>query len=116
MANPPKGSGMTFNVLVSKEERVYVAHCLELDIVTTGTRIKDVKKEMGELIIAQVDYAFSNDNLENLFRPAPANVWKILQNHSARPQKCISQNSFLTHLPLVLLSEISHWTNHPGKG
>ena len=93
MANPTKGSGMTFNVLVSKEERVYVAHCLELDIVTTGTRIKDVKKEMGELIVAQVDYAFSNDNLENLFRPAPANVWKIFYSCKEQTEKRIKLES-----------------------
>lgn len=93
MATPPKSSGMTFNVLIGKKEKVYVAHCLELDIVTTSTRIKDVKKEMGELIIAQVDYAFSNDNLENLFRPAPANVWKTFYNCEEQAEKRIKLKS-----------------------
>lgn len=93
MATPTKGAGMTFNVLVSKEEGVYVAHCLELDIVTTSTRIKDVKKEMGELIIAQVDFAFSNNNLENLFRPAPAKVWEIFYKCNEQTEKRIKLES-----------------------
>ncbi|MEA3415985.1 MAG: hypothetical protein U9R02_07485 [Thermodesulfobacteriota bacterium] len=93
MATPLKSSGMTFNVLIGKKEKIYVAHCLELDIVTTGTRIKDVRKEMGELIVAQVDYAFSNDNLENLFCPAPANVWKTFYNCEEQAEKRIKLNS-----------------------
>ena len=28
------------------------------------------------LILVQVDYAFSNNNLENLYHPAPSEVWK----------------------------------------
>ena len=46
-----------------KDVKLYIGY------IDHGLRLKDVKKEMGELIIAQVDYAFSNDNLENLFRP-----------------------------------------------
>ncbi len=71
-----KTIAMTVNVLLKKEDKVWLAHCLELDIVASSTRIKDVKKEMGQLIGAQVDYAFSNDNLNNLYHPAPPEVWK----------------------------------------
>jgi len=47
---------------------IYVAHCLELDIVATADNLS--------LIDAQISYAFGNDNLDNLFRPAPSKVWE----------------------------------------
>lgn len=69
-------SGMAFNVLIKKSDSDFVAHCLELDIVATGRDLDEVLADMGDLITAQIDYAFSNDNLENLYHPAPADVWK----------------------------------------
>ena len=75
MADDKTGS-MIFSVLVKKEGDMWVAHCLELDIVTTARSLDAVKADMNDLIAAQVDYAFCNDNLENLYRPAPPEVWK----------------------------------------
>ena len=75
MAGEKTGS-MIFSVLVKKEGDTWVAHCLELDIVTTARSLDAAKAEMNDLIAAQVDYAFCNDNLENLYRPAPPEVWK----------------------------------------
>lgn len=67
---------MIFNVLIKKETDIYVAHCLELDIVTTSKYFEQVKSDMADLIKAQVNYAFSNDNLDCLYRPAPSEVWE----------------------------------------
>ena len=69
-------TGMIFSILVKEEGGMCVAHCLELDIVATDNTVGKVKKEMEDLILTQVDYAFSNGNLENLYHPAPAEVWK----------------------------------------
>jgi len=66
---------MTFNIFIKKESNILIAHCLELDIVATADSLKNVKRDMASLIIAQIDYAFSNDNLEHLFHPAPQEVW-----------------------------------------
>ena len=71
-----KSVAMEFNCLIKKEDGLYVAHCLELDIVATGNTIKAVRKDIGDLIIAAVDYAFSNDNLDALYHPAPKEVWQ----------------------------------------
>jgi len=70
-----EGLAMTFNVLIKKEDDIYIAHCLELDIVATADTVNQAKKDIISLIIAQIDYAFSNDNLEHLFHPAPQEVW-----------------------------------------
>ena len=61
---------------VKKEGNEYVAHCLELDIVTTAPDLNQIHDDMADLIIAQINYAFSNDNLDNLFHPAPSEVWQ----------------------------------------
>lgn len=70
------GSSMIFNILIKKVEDTYVAHCLELDIVSTSKDMDQVKNDLMDLIKVQVDYAFSNDNLDYLYHPAPPEVWK----------------------------------------
>ena len=59
---------MKFQVLIKKEEGLWVAHCMELDIVAANKNLASAKKEIGDLITAQVSYAFENDNVENLYR------------------------------------------------
>ena len=71
------GTSMIFNILIKKEEDVFIAHCLELDIVTTSKYEKEVINDILDLVKAQVNYAFSNDNLVHLFHPAPPEVWVI---------------------------------------
>ena len=71
---------MVFSCLIKKEDNLFVAHCLELDIVATASTLKDAQSDLYDLILAQVDYAFSNDNLENLYHPAPSDVWKEFYN------------------------------------
>lgn len=68
-------ASFTVNVLFKKEGGEWVGHCLELDIVSTDTNLKRLKTDMKNLIIAQVEFAFSNDNLDYLFHPAPPDVW-----------------------------------------
>jgi len=75
MENSQENS-MIFNILVKEEDNLYVAHCLELDIVATGETPDEARREIVALVCAQVDYAFSNDNIDNLYHPAPREVWK----------------------------------------
>jgi len=70
------GTSMIFNVLIKKEGGLFLAHCLELDLVATAKTFSQVKKEIREIIETQVDYAFSNDNLDHLYRPAPPEAWR----------------------------------------
>lgn len=67
---------MTFNVLVKDEGGILVAHCLELDIVVTGSDPDEVKKDLLDLVRAQVDYAFTHNNLDYLYHPAPKEIWE----------------------------------------
>jgi hypothetical protein len=78
-------ASMVFNILIKKEGDLLVAHCLELDVVTTGNSYVTLTKEMSDLLIAQIKYAFENNNLENLYHPAPPDVWK--QFYECKPVK-----------------------------
>lgn len=69
-------ASMTFNVFVKKEGGMFIAHCLELDIVATGNNPEQVKKDLIDLVHAQVDYAFTHDNLDYLYHPAPKEIWE----------------------------------------
>lgn len=64
------------DIMITREEGYWLAHCLQLDIVTTAETLEKVKTDMIDLIVAQVSYAFEHDNLDNLFLSAPAEVWK----------------------------------------
>ena len=76
MGNKIEKRSMSFNILIRKEGDYCIAHCLELDIVATAKNLKSVQDDIFDLIKAQVGYAFSNGNLDNLYHPAPPEVWK----------------------------------------
>lgn len=82
MAESIKTSDLSFNtnVLIKKSDDMFVAHCLELDIVAVADTLDAVRKEIVSLICAQIDYAFSKDNIDNLFHPAPQEVWQEFWN------------------------------------
>jgi len=63
------------NILIKEEDGLFVAHCLELDIVATGDSMDQAQRECVALICAQIEYAFAHDNLSNLYHPAPPEVW-----------------------------------------
>jgi hypothetical protein len=67
---------ITLNIMIKKEGKEFIAHCLELDIVATAKTKKSVIDDMISLITAQIEYAFLNDNLAYLFRPAPSEIWE----------------------------------------
>ncbi len=69
-------NSMVFNIFIKRDGDTFVAHCLELDIVAESDTQTGVMDDIRELIITQIDFAFSNNNLDNLYRSAPTEVWK----------------------------------------
>ena len=113
-----KGAAITLNVLLREEEGYCVAHCLELDIVATGSTVNEVKKNIRDLINAQIDYAFSNNNLENLFRPAPKELWEMvyacknpLEEKFRLKSKIQEKRAHKTFVPPWIISKICHTGN-----
>ncbi len=65
-----------FHILVHKQDNdVYIAHCLELDLVAEADTAETACDELQDIIDTQIRTCIENDNLENLFFPAPPEVW-----------------------------------------
>ena len=75
MLGKTKDISFGVNILITKEADYFLAHCLELDIVATGDTPDQAQREVISLICAQIDYAFNYNNLENLYHPAPPEIW-----------------------------------------
>ena len=86
-------TSMAFNILIKKEDEMWMAHCLELDIVSVAETKEAVVAELKDLIIAQIEYAFQNDNLDNLYKAAPASVWKEFYSCEAQEEERVTVQS-----------------------
>ena len=68
----------SLTVLVYTKDSQQVAHCLEMNFVTTG-RSRDLAiADLFDTIRDQVQAAVAADALRRLFRPAPQQYWARL--------------------------------------
>ena len=98
MGNGERSKGvMTLHILIKldDEEKVWLAHCLELDIVATAPTFDDAKKDILSLMEAQISYAFSNDNVDNLFHSAPGSAWEEFYECLAGPEEIIPIQKYI---------------------
>jgi hypothetical protein len=77
--------------IVYREGGAWIAHCLELDIVAEGTNPDDAINDVLDLCAFQIDTAIENNDLESIFRPAPAKYWNLF--YSARSKRRIPKAS-----------------------
>jgi hypothetical protein len=75
-SNMPREEKFSFKILIKKEPDAWVAHCLELNLVTVADTVERVEADMIDVISAHMRYALENDNLDYAFHPAPPEVWK----------------------------------------
>jgi hypothetical protein len=97
---------VSFSILIREDDGLFVAHCLELDIVATGPTLTEAKTCIIDLIRAQLDYAFNNDNLDNLYHPAPREVWQEYYSclHQEQERVRVSEEETLDRFvpPLII--------------
>lgn len=76
-----KPSGANFNVNLSAiaycEAGTWIAHCLELDIVTEGKDADDAIQSVISLCRLQITAAIEAGDVESIFRPAPSEIWAL---------------------------------------
>jgi predicted RNase H-like HicB family nuclease len=63
--------------LVYKEDRWWLAHCLELDIVAEGDTPESALESCLELCDLQIRTAMEENDLQSIFRPAPPKLWDM---------------------------------------
>jgi hypothetical protein len=71
--------------IVYREGGLWIAHCLELDIVAEGPTPQAALDANLELCVFQIETALENDDLESVFRAAPAKYWTLF--YSRVPKK-----------------------------
>ena len=87
----------TVRVVVYEDEGEWTAHCLDLDLVTTAATEADACKDIIDVIVAQADFAIKNDNLDNLFHPAPKECWDILARAKTCERRAVKKQD---HMPV----------------
>ena len=65
------------HILISqqKKEKIYIAHCLDMDIAAQGTTEQEAVNELRGLIQTQLEYCLEDNMLNTIFRPAPKAYW-----------------------------------------
>ena len=83
------GSNLSINLsaIVYQEDGVWIAHCLELDIVTEGDDVDDAVRSLVSLCDLQIKTALEEGDVQSIFRPAPPEVWQMFSSGKVLPEK-----------------------------
>ena len=73
-----------FRVILSNEENMWVATCLELDLVAVAATVEEVMLDISDIIFVQLQYSLENDNLDYLYKPTLLESWKLFFNCSKK--------------------------------
>ncbi len=60
-----------------REGEWWFGHCLELDIVAEGATPKEALHDVLDLCASQIETAVKHGDVESIFRPAPAEFWRL---------------------------------------
>ena len=75
----------TFHVLIERKEEVHVAHCLEMGLVATADTPDDLPAIMVKMIVRQLEFALKNENFQDIYHPAPREVWEKCKKAEEQP-------------------------------
>ena len=77
MAKACSNLGINLSAIVYREDGAWLAHCLELDIVSEGTDASEAIRSLISLCDLQITVALEEGDIESIFRPAPPEIWKL---------------------------------------
>ena len=72
-----KSFRMTLKAVLYKEGDIWLAHCLEFDLIGDGETPKDAMKQLNDAITAQIKASIKHKCLKNLFVPAVPKFWEM---------------------------------------
>lgn len=73
-----KPTKIHLDIVLYREDDLFVAHCLQLDIIAQATTVEQAKCNIEDLIIAHTEYTIKHDDWDNYFKPAPDIYWALL--------------------------------------
>ena len=65
-----------FSILLYRENKWSIAHCLEMDLPAEGGTPAEALKNLTDLMDYQIQTALAEGDLESIFSPAPPELWK----------------------------------------
>ena len=68
---------ITLRGIIYPEEGVWLAHCLEMDIVAEGKTPEQALRDVIDLCQWQLQVAKKEGDIGSAFRPAPPEYWKL---------------------------------------
>lgn len=68
---------LDLNVIVYWEDEWWIAHCIELDLPVEGSSPEEALESLMRLIMMHVTTALAEGNLEPIYAPAPAELWRM---------------------------------------
>jgi hypothetical protein len=68
---------ISLRAIVYSEDAWWLAHCLEMDLVAEGDSPQDAMRTLANLIDIQIQTALDEGDLDGVFRPAPAETWRL---------------------------------------
>ena len=71
MTNASTGVSINLSAVVYSEGKLWLAHCLELDIVAEAKTVEDAVRSLISLCDLQIKVAIEEGDLQSIFRPAP---------------------------------------------
>ncbi len=66
------------HILVHLEDGVWIAHCLEFDLLADGEDPKSALTRLFGVIETHINYIYKNGLTDELYRPAPVEYWRKL--------------------------------------
>jgi predicted RNase H-like HicB family nuclease len=80
--NPPYPPFENGEAERSEQEDVFIAHCLQFDIITEGNTIVEAEEMIADAIFEYITFAMENNLTKFLFKPASPEYWqKLLYGH-----------------------------------
>ncbi len=79
---------LSLDILFYRSGYQWIAHCLQTDIVAEGESITNALKNLFELMAFQLEAASDEEDMNSIFRPAPAEYWNLFARvgHQSRSQ------------------------------
>jgi len=77
MVRAARNLRISLRAIIYREDDCWVAHCLEMDIVSEGSGPQDALRNLDDLCGLQIKVALEEGDLESIFKPAPPEIWKM---------------------------------------
>ena len=66
------------HAVLYREDDLFLAHCLEFDLVAQGETAEQAYHNLLDAIELQTEFVREQGDLDNLIQPAPVEYWQML--------------------------------------